>query len=122
MTIQDDLNKLDDMNVTLDAIRLDKRRKIEAAMPEEVRQAIRDIEEEYASVENAASETIAALRKEIVDAVIKNGETVKGAHLQAVYVKGRTSWDTKALDGFAAAHPEIGQFKKIGEPSVSIRP
>jgi len=46
---------------------------------------------------------------------------VKGRELEAVYVKGRISWDNKALDGYAAAHPEIGAFRKQGDPSVSIR-
>ena len=53
--------------------------------------------------------------------VLAHGETVKGAHLMAVWVKGRTSWDSKRLDGYAAAHPEIETFRSVGEPSVTIR-
>ena len=48
-------------------------------------------------------------------------EDLKGSLLHAIYAAGRASWDTKALEGYAVAHPEILQFKKVGEPSVSIR-
>ena len=64
---------------------------------------------------------IKELREQIKAAVIANGATVKGSMYQAVYVKGRDSWDTKALDGYAAAHPEIIQFRTTGNPSVTIR-
>lgn len=37
----------------------------------------------------------------------------------AVYVK-RTTWDTKKLEGYAVAHPEIVTFKKESA-SVTIR-
>ena len=53
--------------------------------------------------------------------VLGKQESVKGKNLQAVFSKGRTSWDPKALIGYAVAHPEINEFKKVGKPSVSIR-
>jgi len=57
----------------------------------------------------------------IKQSVLEIKESVKGSLLHAVYATGRASWDTKALEGYAVAHPEVFQFKKIGEPSVSIR-
>ena len=64
---------------------------------------------------------IADMTAEVKSDVLAHGETVKGAHLMAVWVKGRTAWDSKRLDGYAAAHPEIETFKTVGEPSVTIR-
>jgi len=64
---------------------------------------------------------IEALTAEIRADVLAHGETVKGTRLIATWNKGRTSWDTRKLDGYAAAHPEIAVFKTVGEPSVSIR-
>ncbi len=53
---------------------------------------------------------------------VKSAQTsVKGEYLQAVYSKGRTTWDSKALDGYAVTHEEILQFKKTGAPSVAIK-
>ena len=69
----------------------------------------------------AASDKFTALEAQIKDTVKAQGKSEKGDRWQFVYAKGRTSWDTKALDGYAAAHPEIEQFKTVGEPSVSIR-
>jgi len=66
-------------------------------------------------------EAINALTKDIKDAVLTHGASVKAVHLHAVWSKPRTSWDTKALNGYAVAHPEILEFRKTGRPSVSIR-
>lgn len=52
----------------------------------------------------AASEKFTAIEAEIKTAVKSQGKTEK-----------------EALDGYAAAHPEISQFKAEGEPSVSVR-
>ena len=49
------------------------------------------------------------------------GATVKANGLMAVYNKGRVSWDSKLLDGYAVAHPEILAARKEGDPSVTIR-
>jgi len=64
---------------------------------------------------------IESLTKGIKNSVLLLGESAKGSRLHAVYAKGRVTWDGKLLQGYAAAHPEIEAFKKIGEPSVSIR-
>jgi len=61
------------------------------------------------------------VKEQIQDKVAVLGETVAGLTKQAVYTKPRVSWDTKALDGYAAAHPEIVPFKTVGKASVSIR-
>lgn len=53
--------------------------------------------------------------------VLGKQESVKGEKLQAVFSKGKTTWITKALEGYALAHPEINKLKKTGKPSVSIR-
>lgn len=69
------------------------------------------------SLENEA----AILLSVVKDGTLEAGETIRGDHLMAVYTKGRSSWDGKGLDGFAVAFPDILKFKKVGEPSVSIR-
>ena len=64
---------------------------------------------------------VAELEAEIKDAVVNQGATVKGEFLMAVYNKPRVSWNTKGLDGFAVAHPEVKAFQSFGKPSVTIR-
>lgn len=79
------------------------------------------LDAEYQPKRLAAAEKLTALEGEIKRVVAAGGATVKGGLFQAVYTKGRVSWDSKALEGYAAAHPEIIAFRKEGEPSVSIR-
>ena len=70
---------------------------------------------------DAANQSRDAAKATAVDAVKAAGETVKGDRLMLVYGKPRETWDTKALTGYAAAHPEIERFKKVGEPTVTVR-
>jgi hypothetical protein len=66
-------------------------------------------------------ESITTLTADIKAAVLDLGNSVKATHLHAVWSKPRVSWDTKSLDGYAVAHPELFAFRKEGKPSVSIR-
>jgi len=63
----------------------------------------------------------AAIEEQVRMATLAEGKTIKRKFGQAVWAKGRVSWDAKGLEGVAAVIPEIRQFRKEGEPSVSIR-
>lgn len=63
----------------------------------------------------------AVIEEQVRKSVLAGGKTIKGKLGQAVWAKGRISWDAKGLEGVAAVIPEILQFRKEGEPSVSIR-
>lgn len=76
---------------------------------------------EITAIFEKLSEKNIGLTKVIVEAVVDKGESIKGEELQAVFSKGRTTWDTKKLEGYAIAHPEIDKLKKVGKPSVAIR-
>ena len=52
-----------------------------------------------------------AIKKEIQEFVKDNGE-VSGSGYD-VKLSTRSSWDGKALDGYAKAHPEILEFKTV---------
>lgn len=66
-----------------------------------------------------------AIKKEITQHVKETGETgdVEGVTVSIRKGGTRTTWDSKALVGYAAAHPEIDQFKsvKTTAPSVVIK-
>ena len=115
------LNKLAEYRQQRSAIESEKQQLIDNLIPAEIREQIAAIEAEYAGRTSAVAANIESLESEIKDAVKTSGETVKGDFLMAVYAKGRTSWDDKGLSGFAKAHPEILEYRKQGEPSVSIR-
>jgi hypothetical protein len=91
------------------------------AIVEPVRKELDDLDAEYMPKMAGIQDATTSIETNIRQQVLALGNTAKGARLMAVYNKGRTSWDTKGLDGFAAAHPEMERFRKTGEPSVTIR-
>lgn len=132
MNTVEKLDQLDEFQAQKALIDLDKQKLIDDLYnrlytPEirqaldEIKKAEADINTEFALKSEAVDENIAKLTAEIKADVLAGGATVKGTHMMAVWTKGRVSWDTKALDGVIALHPELAQFRKEGEPSVSIR-
>lgn len=66
-----------------------------------------------------------ALDEEIKAKTIEWGETVSTGDIEAQYTKGydKVTWNNKALDGYAIAHPEIVTFRKMSvvAPRVKIK-
>ncbi|MFN8596292.1 MAG: hypothetical protein U0559_08935 [Anaerolineae bacterium] len=114
------LNELSDIQSAVDVARVDYEAK-RAEIMRTVQAELEALEAEYQPLFDASTERIATLAEEIKQAVMSAGASVKGAHLHAVYSKGRVTWDTKGLDKFAVSHPEVTQYRKQGEPTVSLR-
>lgn len=121
MSVELMLDQLAEHMAQKDLVMLDKQKLVDSIYTPEIRQQVAEIEAEFMGKTAIVDEKIAALEAEIKEAVKAVGASVKGSLLQAVYAKGRVSLDTKGLDGYIIAHPELGQFRKEGEPSVSIR-
>lgn len=66
-----------------------------------------------------------ALEAEIKSAAVQEAASFKAHDVSVTYRKGydRVTWDTKKLDGYAAAHPEVLPFRSVTvvAPSVSIK-
>jgi hypothetical protein len=120
--IKEQLDRLAEFKAQAEVVRLEKQKIIDAILTDEIKAQLASVDEEFSDQEEAVGQNIADLEAEIKDAVAMAGVSVKGQYLQAVYSKPRVSWDTKGLDGYAVAHPEVAAFKKsTGVPSVSIR-
>jgi hypothetical protein len=76
---------------------------------------------EYKPVLEAAEENVAALENEIKTDVLLYSETVSGGSYRASYSQGRVSWDNEGMTKYAASHPDVLQFRKQGNPIVSLR-
>lgn len=61
------------------------------------------------------------LEAEIKDAVVHRGASVKATRIFAMFYRGRVSWDREKLENYGKAHPEVLNFRKEGEPYVSLR-
>jgi hypothetical protein len=115
------LDELTEIQAAAAVTRLDYEAK-RAEILKAVQAELDALEAEYKPLMDAAAERTAALEAEIKQAVLRHGHSVKGSQLHAVYYRGRVTWDTKSLDQYAGAHPEILGFRKEGEPSIQLRP
>ena len=121
MDTQEVLNKYSDNLAVIEMISAEKQRLIDEVLTKEIKEKLKEIDEELAQKTSSLSQENEFLTAKIKAAVIAQGETVSGKYHQAVYSKPRVTWDNKGLAGYSVAHPEVGVFQKVGEPSVSIR-
>ena len=115
------LDKIADYRFQIEIWNADCERKINELIPQEIKDAVEAIKHAtFAEVTNLTAE-ITKLEAAIKDQVLVAKETVKGKHMMAVYSKGAASWNNDKLEGYAAAHPEVMEFKNPSKPSVSLR-
>ena len=103
---------------------IDKLEIVQAERELIVKKALETVAQELKALDKsliAILSAVASAKEAVEVAVLDKKETVSGEHCMAVWNKGRESWDGSKLNGFAMAHPEILQAKKIGEPTVSFR-
>ena len=121
MNAKEILEQLTELYAQQDLLKIDRDQARDNAIPEEIKAALADIDAEFSPKLDAVAEKIAKLEADAKTAVLAEGATVKGGALQAVYTKGRVTWDGKKLEGMAALIPQLADARKEGEPSVSIR-
>jgi len=68
------------------------------------------------------AEATETLEQRIKEACLAQECSVKGAQsgLQVVFARGRVTWETDKLEGYAAEHPELLKYRKTGTPSAKI--
>jgi len=120
-TIETMLDQLAELQSALDLITMYKADLIDGIMTPEIKAQIAAVDLEYAPILEVARTKISDIETAVKAAVIEHGATVKGTWAQVVFAKGRVSWDTKALDGYAVGQPALLAFRTEGSPSVSIR-
>jgi hypothetical protein len=117
------MNKLDTLSelyAQRDLLQLDLNAK-RAQVMAIVQDQLDALELEYTPKLVTVTEKIEQTETTVKEEALTAGETQRGQFLMVVWSKGRETWDTKALTGYAAAHEELLKFKRTGEPSVSIR-
>ena len=115
------LEKLTEVEDLLAVTRLEYDEMKEKALTPKVRAELEAIEAEIQPRIDAGESLVRTIRLDIKEMVVRAGETIKGGRMQAVYMNGRKSIDTKGLLGYAVAHPEVGAFITDNKPSVSFR-
>lgn len=120
-TIIDKLNRLADFQAQRDYLNLQKQELIESVLPPEIKARIEEIEAEFSGRLEAVNANIEGLECDIKQDAVEEGATVQGQFLQAVWNRGRTSWDNVGLERYARMHPEILSYRKLGSPFIAIR-
>lgn len=93
----------------------------DSVLTEEIRAKLAEIDEEFGAKLEALDATLAELEAAAKSAVVEVGASVRVAGLQAVWYRGQSRWDSKALDSYAQSHPDVLQYKKTSAPYVVLR-
>lgn len=115
------LDELAELRSAIDVANLRMQESIDGILTPEQKTAIAEIKLEYAPMIEEATAKAAAIEENVKETVAEHGATVRAGRLQAVFTKGRVTWDAKALDGYMINEPAIAAFRSEGKPSVSIR-
>jgi hypothetical protein len=119
--IVDQLNHLSALSLRQDTLETEKHAAYARLLSPEVLAHLDAITAEYADAATSLAFEIECCKTAIKQAVLAQGATVVGTHLQAILMAGRVTYDPKALDVYALAHPELTAYRKAGAPSVQIR-
>jgi len=93
--IKEKLDQLAEFHSQRDMITQEKQALIDKILTDEIKARVMEVETEFADKIDAVNANIAALEKEIKQAVLEYGTSVKGSFFHAIYVKGRVSWNTE---------------------------
>jgi hypothetical protein len=115
------LNQLSKLCSEWEILNLEKQAAVNEVIPPEIRNLIEQIEKTFQEKIKVVEDNIVCLEKDIKAETVNCGANVKGMFLQAVFNKGIISWNTKGLEQYAESFPEVLDFRKQGNPFVSIR-
>jgi DNA-binding Lrp family transcriptional regulator len=118
--VAEKLERLSNLRNAAEFTRLDYETK-RAQILKQVQVALDALDFEYKPVLERAQDNIAALENEIKTDVLLYGESVSGGMYRATYTQGRVSWDNDGMTKYAASHPEVLEFRKQGQPIISLR-
>jgi hypothetical protein len=118
--VAEKLERLSNLRNATEFTRLDYETKRKAIL-KQIQAELDALDSEYKPVLDAAEENISALENEIKTDVLLCGESVSGGMYHATYTLGRVSWDNEGITKYAASYPDVLQFRKQGQPIVSLR-
>lgn len=121
MTAEGTINTYSKKVAQRDQLILDMQAKCDDLIPQEIKDQIEDVKFEIMPDIELLNVEILAYETKLREYVLAVGKTLANQHHMFMWSKGRVSWDTKSLEGYAKAHPELLVFRKTGQPSVSVR-
>lgn len=119
--IQKMLDTLAEFRSAKDESLLRKQELIDSVLTPEIKAKIDEIEAEWKNRDSEVDAKIDFLEGVITEGVLEFQATVKGTLLQAVYNKGRVTWDTAGLEQAMRLIPALADYRKQGKPYIAIR-
>jgi uncharacterized protein YifE (UPF0438 family) len=90
------------------------------AILEQVRSQLEAVDQFYRELLHKADEEVAQRENEVRQVVLQLGESAQQGSVQAVYCRGRVTWDAQGLNRYIEDHPELAGFRRVGAPSIRI--
>ncbi len=118
--VSEKLFRLTNLQADTDLTRMDYNEK-RTELLEKIQAELDVLDAEYKPIFDTAEQEIAALTAEIKNDVLLRGESLQGGAYEAVYIQGRSTWDNDGMKKYAAVHPEVLKFRKVGQASVVLR-
>ena len=118
--VAEKLERLSNLRNAAEFTRLDYETK-RAILLKQIQPQLDVLDAEYKPMLETVAENLEALENEIKTEVLLYGESVSGGMYRAVYTQGRISWDNDGMTAYASSHPDVLQFRKQGQPIVSLR-
>lgn len=115
------IERFSDIEVGIDLAKREKEALLDGILTPEIKEKIAELDAEFQPKIDQLILERELLEAEIKAEVLVASRTIKGTYHNFTWNKPKVSWDTKALDVYAMAHPEILQFRKEGDPYVSVR-
>lgn len=119
--LHNQIDRYSDLTYQHDALLIKKQSLIDEVITPEIKAKIAEIDSEFDPILMQLNQNRSALEQSIKEQVSTLGKTVQGKYHYFRWTRPRVTWDTRALDGYAAAHPEILRFRKEGKPVISVR-
>ena len=122
--LEDDVKFMADIRAQITNARLELEADVAdgtRAVYADIAQRKADIEAEFAGSRQAVDANIEKLKAEIKTATKEIGYTVEGTHYQAIFVKGKKTWNQKKLDVYVERNPDLKTCYDVGDPSITIR-
>jgi hypothetical protein len=121
MKVKELLDQLHTLNEDFAKTEEEHKRNRNAMIPEDVKIQLDKVDTFYEEQKTALDFNRKQLEADIKSNALLGDTTIVGTWYQAVYSKGVTSWDTKGLNEAIKVLPQLEQYKKQGDPYISIK-
>jgi len=121
-SLVDKLAAADNIYLGAEFSAIDNLKRSLAELTKGIDEEIQKLVEHRELISRPYEEAIKFHTKNIENAVLQDGQSFKCQYGKATFRREseRSSWDNKALLGYAAAHPEIARFQKVTPVKAAV--